>query len=80
MTDYLVYRHGANAANQSVVQTSPLAIVTASSRDEACLKASGHHTVYANQMLSAVPRSRARQSDWNSVVDRSAYDQSAVID
>jgi hypothetical protein len=35
LTSYLIYRHGSNTANQSMCNRAPVAIVEATSRDEA---------------------------------------------
>ena len=83
--DYLVYRHGSNAANQSLCDCAPVAIVTATSREEACrtdapeqptvrdsawLAADPSVTCWINQYFSAVPVSRARSADVRAVEER----------
>ena len=80
--EYLVYRHGSNAANQHLCNKMPVAIVAAVSREEACrtespenpgvydsawLAADSSVSCWANQRFSAIPRSRASVRDWNSV-------------
>jgi len=83
-TRYLVYRQGANGANQGGANSVPVAIVTARSRAEACetdsvidgglviytwLKADGDIGAYANQSFYAVPESKAKSSDWDRVLE-----------
>jgi hypothetical protein len=79
MTQYLVYRHGSNAANQPMRDRAPVAIVEARTRDDATACAysvddpriadhaycilARHVSVWANQRLSAVPVSRAPKAD-----------------
>ncbi|MBW7866546.1 MAG: hypothetical protein H3C30_19295 [Candidatus Hydrogenedentes bacterium] len=65
MSEYLIYRHGSNAANQHMCQTATVAIVEARNQEEAKTLAAQKVTVYNNQHLEAVPRSRARTEDWN---------------
>ena len=79
--EYLIYRHGSNSANQSCCDCAPVAIVTAASREEACrtetltaqtparLVLDPTVSVWSNQHLSAVPRSRASAVDWNSALE-----------
>jgi hypothetical protein len=102
--EYLIVRHGSNAANQSMCQRLPVAIVRAASAAQAksFAEATGseHATkeqysaavaavvasaewsdgygilpsapsirLYANQYLEAIPRSRARVSEWNQVCE-----------
>lgn len=54
MKTYLIYRHGSNAANQSMAPTMAAAIVDANSAEEAKAEALPYITLYANQYLSAV--------------------------
>lgn len=85
MTRYLVYRHGANARNQPGRARQPVAIVEASSRDEACecatqarptvwdsawLKLDSNVDVWANQTVTAVPVSRAPKTDVRELEER----------
>jgi hypothetical protein len=73
--EYLVYRHGSNAANQHLCNKMPVAIVTAVSREKACrtetlenpgvydsawLAADSSVSCWANQYFSATPRQRSR--------------------
>lgn len=82
MAKYLLYRIGANAANQSS-ERAPVAIVEAASRkeaeqvetqasptvhDSAWAKLAPEVSVWVNQRLEAVPESRARAGDWNQVL------------
>lgn len=79
--NYLIYRTGSNAANQPMTfEPVPIAIVQAPNRDAACehvecerkdcafVAQSINTTVYANQHLHAVPRSKANPTDWDSVL------------
>lgn len=98
--EYLVYRKGSNSANQSMeCGWVPIAIVFASSRDEAerttwgdekpnvhgcptlaaqVIAHCGNLDVWSNQYLKAVPSSKAKAADWNSVLEademRPAYE------
>ena len=89
MPRYLVYRHGSNAANQSMRDTAPVAIVEAKSANEACavesdpkptihssawLALNSDVTLYANQRVSAVPLSKARKADRREVEERPSND------
>lgn len=71
-TRYLVYRHGSNAANQVLCKTMPVAIVTATSKEEACQITKDNVTFYANQTAEAVPQSKASESDWKFVCEMAA--------
>jgi hypothetical protein len=84
MTMYLIYRNGANSANQPMCDQMPVAIVEAASRDAAC--ATDRHdangpcylsldesvTCWRDQHFTAVPWSRAKACDWNAVVESAA--------
>lgn len=73
MTDYLIYRRGANAANQSGRDNAPVLIVNgADSADSAIAIAKNHVDTYANQRLSAVARDNAPDEDWNELLERDA--------
>ena len=50
---FYVYRHGSNAANQSMTQTMLVAEVEAADAEEAKQLAAKRVTVYNNQHLSA---------------------------
>lgn len=71
-TRYLVYRQGSNAANQSLCNKMPVAIVAATSRQEACRIARQNVTFYANQVSEAVPESKANVTDWSFVSEMAA--------
>jgi len=68
--DYIVYRHGSNAANQSMTASSPVYCVEARNPAEALKLAreSGEFTVYNNQHLSVKASTRVtaeeRQIAW----------------
>jgi hypothetical protein len=72
MTTYVVFRHGCNAANQSMTQEKPVLILEAASRDKACEAAAARVTCYANQHLSAKPASRVCVRDWEAAMDSTA--------
>ena len=82
---YVVYRHGANAANQSRCNKRIVGTVTATSREEACERMASRVTVYRNQHLEAVPFSRlgkkdqqlARERDIDNQIDNEAWDEVA---
>lgn len=63
-TEYVVYRHSSNVANQSMTQTMGVGFYTgtgrtaAERRADAISKAEGEHTVYGNQHLTALPSCR----------------------
>lgn len=63
MNAYLIYRHGSNAANQSMTQTAVVCSVEAKSREEAERIASEKVTVYNNQTLEARPASKCSKVD-----------------
>lgn len=87
---YLVYRVGSNAANQSrTLAPKPIAIVEAENRTAAAstswqgrkpsiddcpslaakiVASGGNLDVWSNQHVYAVPRSAAKMSDWNAVL------------
>lgn len=72
MTNYLIYRHGSNGANQSMCNKMPVAIVTAESKQaakDAVALERPEITVYANQFLSAIPESTAPVGDWNAQLE-----------
>jgi hypothetical protein len=71
---YLVYRHGANTANQSMCDKMPLCFVEANSRQIACDKAVQKHTFYSNQVPSAIPLSKAPRGDIRVVNERQAVE------
>ncbi len=57
-TKYVVYRHGSNAANQSMCNKRIVGTIKATSRKEACKLMAGRVTVCHNQRLEAVPASK----------------------
>lgn len=71
-TKYLIYRHGSNRANQELCNKMAVAIVAATSRQEACLIARQSVIFYANQTAEAVPESKASATDWNFVSEMAA--------
>lgn len=72
MTNYLIYRHGSNAANQSMTPVMAIAIVAATSLSAALAATRDQHTVYSNQQLTGVPQSKAKSRDWNEVCEQEA--------
>lgn len=79
LTNYLVYRHGSNAANQPLCSKVPVAIVAATSKSEACRIAIQNVVFYANQVASAVPESKANTTDWNFVCEMAAQSDEVFI-
>ncbi len=63
MKTFVIFRHGSNAANQSMTQTMPVAVVEAKDRDEAKQIALGFVTLYANQYLESRFASRCKRSE-----------------
>jgi len=63
MTTYIAYRHGSNAANQSMRQVAPVLVVEAESADAARDKAREIVNCYNNQYLSIKPASRCSAAD-----------------
>lgn len=63
-TEYVIYRHGSNGANQPMTQTMPVGIYSgtgataAERRQDACNKLLAEQAIYANQWLEAVPAVR----------------------
>lgn len=72
MARFLVYRHGSNAANQSMCSKLAVAIVTADDLDKAREIAEQHLTFYANQSSEAVAEDKADSDDWNYVSEMAA--------
>lgn len=60
---YVIYRHGSNAANQSLCNKAIVGTITAANREEACKLMRNKVTVYHNQWLSAIPFSRLGKKD-----------------
>jgi len=71
-TNYLIYRHGSNRANQERCSKMPVAIVCATSRQEACRIAQQNVIFHANQTAEAVSESKASATDWNFVGEMAA--------
>lgn len=71
MKEYVVYRHGWNAENQSpeagLPEKMPVARIEARSPEEACHLARSRVTLYENQHLSAEPAADvdARENNLN---------------
>jgi len=71
MKEYVVYRHGWNAENQSpeagLPEKMPVARIEAKSPEEACRLARARVTLYENQHLSAEPAADvdARENNLN---------------
>lgn len=63
MNQYIVYRHGCNTANQSMISVMTVGIWKANTRAEAIAKANQDIIVYNNQHLSAKPISRSSKAD-----------------
>ncbi len=66
MANYIVRRHGSNAANQSMTQIAVVGSVEAKNRKEAREKFTEENptvAVYNNQFLEFVPLSKATQED-----------------
>ena len=65
-TEYVVFRHGSNAANQSMTPVMPVGIYTGRGvyaedrREDAKRQAAEEVTVYANQYLSTRPYALCR--------------------
>lgn len=72
MTSYLIYRHGSNAANQSMTPKMAVGIVEADTYDEARRIAGEQVNCYANQHLELVAEDDADTDDWNDVVSQDA--------
>jgi len=71
MKEYVVYRHGWNAENQSpeagLPEKMPVARIEAKSPEQACRLARSRVTLYENQHLSAEPAADvdARENNLN---------------
>lgn len=63
MTRYIIYRHGSNAANQSMTQTMVLGSIDAASKKDAIGQAAARYTCYVNQRFEAKPISRCSKAD-----------------
>lgn len=71
-TQYIVFRHGSNSANQPMSAKKAVGTWSALSRDEAVRIASYVVTVYSNQRLTAEPYSRAGRC-WQDQADLSDF-------
>lgn len=69
MTTYVIFRHGSNAANQSMTPVAPCCTIEAASSEEAKRLALDKVTCYNNQHLEARPASRCKQADWQEAVE-----------
>lgn len=63
MKTFVIFRHGSNAANQSMTQTMAVAIVEAKDKHEAIQTALDTVKLYANQYLEARFASRCKRSE-----------------
>lgn len=62
MTNYILFRHGSNAANQSMTQTAVVGSIMAKTRQDAREKGAELVTVYSNQRIEARPASRCSRA------------------
>lgn len=72
MANFLVYRNGSNAANQSMTPRMAVAIIEALDADAARKIAEENLTFYANQTSEAVAEEDADSDDWNFVGEMAA--------
>lgn len=75
MNSYLIYRHGSNAANQSMTPVAAVAIVDAASEADAIRIAGENLTCYNNQFFEAVLEADLDENqceDWNEIGSRDA--------
>ena len=70
---YAIYRHGSNAANQSLCNKMIVGTITATNRKEACERMASRVTVYNNQWLTAVPFSRLGKKDQMIALEQDMY-------
>jgi len=70
---YAVYRHGSNAANQSMCPKMLVGTIEAINRKEACERMASRVTVYSNQWLSAIPFSRLGKKDQMIALEQDMY-------
>ena len=71
-TQFLIYRHGSNRANQSLCERMPVGVISARTRQEALENFVTEYpdvSVYANQYLSAVREADASVTDWNALAE-----------
>lgn len=73
MQNWLIYRHGSNAANQSMTPVMPVCIVNGASDGlKAIARVVDEIVVYNNQFLSAVAEEECDADEWDSIVTDSA--------
>jgi hypothetical protein len=71
-TSYLIYRHGSNAANQSMTLKMAVGIVVADTYEEARKEALTQINCYNNQYLEVVEESESDEADWKDVLEQDA--------
>jgi hypothetical protein len=84
MENYLIIRHGSNAANQPMQATKAIAIVlNARDRLVATQIVGERHMVYGNQRLEAIRESKLnkrQKEEWKDLLEREAAgDKKSVI-
>lgn len=75
-TDWLIRRHGSNAANQPVTPVAAVGIVSAADYETARRVAGENVNCYANQYLELVSLADCDAEEWNDVLSRDAELQS----
>ncbi len=70
MTTYIIYRHGSNAANQSMTPMMVLGSIDAASKKDALSQAAERYTCYNNQRFEAKPISRSQNPTSNGRLSR----------
>jgi hypothetical protein len=63
MTTYIIYRHGSNAANQSMTPTMVVGSVEAETKEAALKHAEENFTCYNNQRFEIKPASKCSKRD-----------------
>lgn len=71
-TDWLIRRHGSNAANQPMTPAAAVGIVTDADEAAARRIAGEEINCYANQHLELVSYADCDSDEWNSVLERDA--------
>lgn len=71
-TDWLIRRHGSNAANQSMTPVMAVGIVSDCDYDTARRVAADRVNCYANQYLELVSFEDCDADEWNDVNERDA--------
>jgi len=75
-TDYVIIRHGSNAANQSMCQRAVVALVAqVKNREEALEEAMAYLTCYPNQHIELVPASKAKITDLREALELSIVEE-----